>query len=199
MFPFRSPPWDSMVYWSLDLETSGLSPTKDDILSVGMVPVREGTVRLGEAYYSLVRLPPAHKPSAEAMKVHHILPHEAVEAPALEDVMAEVTARLAEGVLLVHFGRLDIGFLRQAARRLGRDWRRPRIVDTVRLLARLNHRRSHIDPSAEPHSTDLGLAREELGLPPHTRHHALYDALATAELFLLLRERLGARKLRQLL
>ena len=53
---FASPRWDVPVYWALDLETGGLDARKDPIISVGMVPVRGGVIRLGEAFLrSLVR------------------------------------------------------------------------------------------------------------------------------------------------
>ena len=51
---FSSPPWDSVVYWSLDLETGGLDVRQDPILAVGMVPLRRGVIRLGESYATLV-------------------------------------------------------------------------------------------------------------------------------------------------
>ena len=56
---FSSPAWDAVVYWALDLETGGLDPRADPILAVGLVPVREGTIRLGEAFRSLVCPQPA--------------------------------------------------------------------------------------------------------------------------------------------
>ena len=40
--------------------------------------------------------------------------------------------------------------------------------------------------------------RALLGLPEYEYHHALHDALATAELFLALRARLRLERLRQL-
>ena len=45
----RSPDWADVVYWALDLETGGLSPGRDPILAVGMVPIRDGVARLAEA------------------------------------------------------------------------------------------------------------------------------------------------------
>jgi DNA polymerase III epsilon subunit-like protein len=47
--------------------------------------------------------------------------------------------------------------------------------------------------------TDLAMARADLGLPLHDHHDALADAVATAELFLVLAERVPGRALRQLL
>ena len=48
-----SPAWDEVTYWALDLETGGLDSTSDPILAVGMVPLRAGTIRLGESFESL--------------------------------------------------------------------------------------------------------------------------------------------------
>jgi len=195
---WRSPLWQEVDFWALDLETSGLDPRADDILSVGMVPVRAGVIRWGESYYSLVRPRQGHRPSPEAMRIHHILPGELDEAPDLLQVLREIDGRLAQGPLIVHYAKLDVGFLRSACARLGVPWRRPTVVDTLRLLGRLTHMRRRLDPYAESMPADLARARAALGLPPHVRHHALYDALATAELFLALADRLGAKKLRQL-
>jgi DNA polymerase-3 subunit epsilon len=46
MFWFE-PPWDSNIFWAVDLETGGLDPKSDPILSIGMVPIRNGSIRVG--------------------------------------------------------------------------------------------------------------------------------------------------------
>jgi DNA polymerase-3 subunit epsilon len=46
---------------------------------------------------------------------------------------------------------------------------------------------------------NLSRARRARGLPEYQAHDALTDALATAELFLVLRKELGARRLRELI
>jgi len=99
--------WTEEVLWALDLEASGLDVRHDVILSVGMVPVREGRVHYGERWYSLVRPPVDREPSVEALRVHHILPEEARDAPALDEVLDGVLRRLADHVVLVHHARLD--------------------------------------------------------------------------------------------
>jgi DNA polymerase-3 subunit epsilon len=198
MFSLRSPLWDAVDYWALDLETSGLDPHHDLILSAGLVPIRRGAIHWGERFYSLVRPPSGQVPGEAAIRIHHILPRELQAAPTIDQVLPEILDRLTDGVLLVHYARLDLGFLRRACRSQARRWPRPRIVDTVRLLSRLGHRRRQIEPHAESLPADLGEARRALGLPAHLRHHALYDALATAELFLAVRRALGASRLGQL-
>jgi DNA polymerase-3 subunit epsilon len=196
---FRSPAWDAVDYWALDLETSGLRPREDEILSVGMVPVRRGVIRYGERLYRLVRPETPASLSTEGIRAHHILPAELEQAPLLPAVLAEVEPRIREGVLLLHHAGLDLAFLRRAWRRCGWRWPRPRVVDTELLLVALEHRRQRFEPFPRPTSTALAASREALGLPAYPNHHALWDALATAELFLAVRARLGAKTLRSLL
>ncbi len=198
-----SPAWDDATYWALDLETGGLDPHHDAIIAVGMVPIRGGTIRLGEAYETLVR-PPASAGtiSAESMRAHHLVPRDVSDAPPLHQVMAAIRERLDGGaVLLVHQAAIDVRFLRQAHRVLSLRWPRPRVVDTVDLLVRAARKARFIDPDAQEHDLVLNLssARRRLGLPDYGAHDALTDAIATAELFLVLRRTLGARRLRDLL
>jgi DNA polymerase-3 subunit epsilon len=194
----RPPPWDEAVYWALDLETSGLDEHVDRILSVGMVPIREGAIRWGERYYSLVRPPESAHLSDSGIRAHHILPSELQGAPPIGEVLGQIDRRIAQGALLLHFAVIDLVFLRRAFREAGRRWPHPPVVDTVNLLGQLDRRRAYLDPHAAALPTGLGESRAALGLPPHDAHHALSDALATAELMLVLRSRLGAKTLKDL-
>ena len=196
-----SPPWDSATYWTLDLETGGLDPRRDALLAVGMVPVVGGVVTLRDAWSSLVR-PDAWAVSAASIRAHQLVPAEVHAAPPLAEVVPEIARRLeGEGaVLLVHNARIDVGFLKRAFARCRAPWPRPRVVDTVDLLVRLQRKDRFRDPHAQEMTPvlNLGAARERLGLPEYGAHDALTDAVATAELFLVLRKRLGARTLRDL-
>jgi DNA polymerase-3 subunit epsilon len=201
-----SPRWDGVTYWALDLETGGLDAKRDPILAVGMVPVREATVRLSEAYDTLVRPERGEWISADSVRAHQLVPTDVRAAPPLRDVLLEVDRRLAEGALLVHQAAIDVRFLKRGYRNVGLRWRGPRVVDTVDLLERLAKKERFIDPERFTHpdlhrrdpSWNLGAARRRLGLPEYAAHHALTDAIATAELFLVLRKALGARTLRDL-
>jgi DNA polymerase-3 subunit epsilon len=189
-----------VTYWALDLETGGLDPRADAILSVGMVPVREGAIRLGEAWSSLVRPETTARFGAESIRAHQLLPGEVEGAPPLADVLREIDRRLAEGVLLVHQAAIDVQFLRRACRRAAVRWRDPPVVDTVALLVKAAKRARFTDPGASGTVPDLNLvaARARLGLPDYGQHDALTDAIAAAELFLVLRRRIGAKTLRDL-
>lgn len=195
-----SPPWDSVVYWALDLETGGLDPRADPILSVGMVPIREGGIRLGEAWTTLVRPDHAEAIAPSSMRAHHLLPGDVRDAPLLRAVLAEIDRRLREGALLVHQAALDVPFLRRAYRRNGMRWPDPAVVDTVALLVKAAKRARLIDPDAADREPELNLAaaRRRVGLPDYGSHDALVDAVSAAELFLVLRKQVGARTLRDL-
>jgi DNA polymerase-3 subunit epsilon len=193
-----SPAWDEVTYWALDLEMTGLSASRDHIIAVGMVPVRLGTIRYGERFASLVRLPDGEQPSNEGLAAHHLLPGEYARAPAMGELLPQVDARLRQGVLLLHHAPLDLAFLREAYRRCRLPWPRVRVVDTIDLLLKDHRRRHRFSPHPPAAPTSLPDARASLGLPPYAVHDALSDALATAELFLALRSRLGAGTLRQL-
>jgi len=194
-----SPPWDEITYWALDLETGGLDARRDPIIAVGMLPVREGLLRLGEAYQSLVRPEPDDAIKAESVRAHQLVPGEVKDAPPLADVLRQVDERLGDDVLLVHQAAIDVRFLERAHRRCGRRWRRPRVVDTVDLLVKAARKARFTDPEAGDREPVLNLsaARARFGLPDYGAHDALTDAISTAELFLVLRRRLGAKTLRQ--
>lgn len=195
-----SPPWDSVTYWALDLETGGLDPRSDPILSVGMVPVRGGGIRLGESYATLVRPEEARTIDPASIRAHHLLPGDVRGAPDLGTALGEVDRRVREGALLVHQAALDVPFLRGAYRRAGLRWPSPPVVDTVALLLKAAKRARFVDPDAPEQEPDLNLAkaRRRLGLPDYGSHDALIDAISAAELFLVLRKQLGARTLRDL-
>jgi DNA polymerase III subunit epsilon len=193
-----SPRWDEVVIWALDLETTGLRPDRDRILSVGMVPIRQGVVRYGERFHSYVRPDPSAALSNEGIRAHHLLPADYAGAPPVAEVVPEIDRRLREGVLLVHYAQLDVAFLKNAFARTGISWPKPNVLDTVDLLLKLHHRRHRFSPHPPKPRTGLGDAREAAGLPAYPSHDALSDALATAELFLLLRSRLGLCTLRAL-
>lgn len=194
----RSPPWDEPTYWALDLETGGLDVRRDPIVAVGMVPLRRGAIRLAEAYRTLVRPERGAALDPEAVKAHQLLWGEVSAGPPLAEVLPEVERRLRSGVLLVHHAPLDVALLRRDFERCGLRWPAPPVVDTARLVRRLES----IEQAGLPRqqgAANLGRARRGRGLPAYQAHDALTDAIATAELFLSLRIALGARTLRDLL
>jgi len=196
---FSSPRWDLPVYWALDLETGGLDARHDPILSVGMVPIRAGVIRLGESFSTLIRPDPGRPIRPESVRAHQLLAGDLRKSPPLHAVLLEVDRRLEGGVLLVHNRGIDLPFLKGGHARTGLPWKKPRVVDTVDLIVRAATRRRLFRPGGEEMpSLNLSEARRVHGLPEYGAHDALTDALSTAELFLVLRQVIGAKRLRDL-
>ncbi len=184
-------PWDEVDCWALDLEMSGLDAATGRIMAVGMVPLRERVIRVGEGFATLVRaLPPLDMSGVAA---HHLLPDQLASAPPLDEVVAEIDQRLDGAVLVVHAADIDLPFLRRAYRASGRSWPDPPVIDTLRLMRRHDQHRRAVEPVEAAVPGVLAAARAEAGLPVHEAHDAFADAVATAELLLVLAHRLGAR------
>lgn len=193
----RSPSWDEVVYVALDLETTGLDARRDEILAVGMVPIVGGAIRVGAAWGSLVRPPDPSTIPVATMRAHHIVPGDLTAAPPVADVLPLVLGRLRGAVAIVHHAPIDVAFLKAACRRAGVAWVRVPVVDTVDLLWKRARQRRYVAGATEADPVlHLADARRAWGLPAYPAHEATVDAIATAELFLVLRHALGARRVK---
>ncbi|MCT7545945.1 3'-5' exonuclease [Aliarcobacter cryaerophilus] len=67
-FLFDEPPFEEYV--SLDCETTGLNPKKDEILSIGAVLVKENKVLMRNTFN--IYLKPSKSINIESIKVHHL-------------------------------------------------------------------------------------------------------------------------------
>lgn len=172
--------WRSTVFAVVDVETTGLDPDIHEVLSVGVVDVVGGRIRVGSAYYRQVR--PRTAPYADTVVVHGIRPTDAAAGSDPEEVGRELVARLAGRVPVAHVARIEQGFLGAWLGPLGWD-RRTKFVDTDVLVRRWLQRTG--GPDMREH-VRLGAAAELFGLPEQARHHALGDALTTAQLLLAL-------------
>jgi DNA polymerase-3 subunit epsilon len=125
------------------------------------------------------------------------VPADVASAPTLREVLTAVDVRLRGGVLLVHQASIDVTFLKRAYAANAFTWPKLTVVDTVDLLVRAAKRARLVNPSAPDTDPELNLSQSRAahGLPDYGRHDALTDAISTAELFLVLRKRLGAKRL----
>ncbi|MBL8932831.1 MAG: 3'-5' exonuclease [Kineosporiaceae bacterium] len=177
--------WRDVEFCVVDLEATGLHLQRDEIVSYGAVIVRGGRMVVNTRLYGLVR--PSRPVSEAALLVHALTSAELVDAPGL-DACADALAEALRGrVLVAHAAWIERAFIGRAfaTRRLRLDGP---VVDTA-ALARELHLAPRRAGSTEPALEQLAL---DLGLPVHTPHHALGDALTTAELLLAFATRLEA-------
>ena len=177
-FPARGADYRQVEFVALDLETTGLDASRDEILSIGMVSLKAGRIELASAEHHLVA-PLGPIPEASAT-LHHITDDTAAAGAALREVLPKVLSRLGGRVLLGHHVGLEQAFLDAACKRLyGAGFLAP-LVDTETLIQRWLERRNE---AFGGHHLRLHALRERYGLPRYKAHNALADALATAELF----------------
>jgi DNA polymerase-3 subunit epsilon len=169
--------WREASFAIVDLETTGLDPRTHEVLSVGVVPVEGGRIIVGRAFYSTVR--PLVAPDSRTVVVHGIRPVDAAAARPADEVASELVEQLGDRILVAHVADIERGFLTAWLRDL--SYQPGRVVDTDILTRLVISRRG--GPLVEAH-VGLGAAATRFGLPEHRRHHALGDALTTAQLFI---------------
>ncbi|MFN3985868.1 MAG: 3'-5' exonuclease [Rhodocyclaceae bacterium] len=170
---------------AIDVETTGLDPQRDGIVSIGIVPMSSERIRASASRHWIVK--PRVELAAESVALHGITHSQVADAPDLDAVLDEVLAAVAGHVLVVHCRQIERAFLDDALlKRIGEHIVFP-VIDTMELEARL-----HRSPpkggwfarlSRRPRiSLRLADSRARYGLPRYRPHHAATDALATAEL-----------------
>jgi DNA polymerase III epsilon subunit-like protein len=170
---------------TLDLETTGLDPRRDAIVSVAVVPFVGGEAV--EGYETLVN-PGRPIPPASTL-IHGIADADVREAPFVGDVLPAIEAAIGAHVVVGHGVEFDLAILRREARAHRRPPLANAYLDTQRLAA-----------ACAPHWPDLGLdaVAAQLGVGVSGRHTARGDAIAAGHIFLSLLRRLEARGARTL-
>lgn len=169
---------------ALDLETTGLDPKRHGIVSIGIVPFSLARIRPSRGYYRVLR--PRREIDEHSITIHRITHEEVEDAPDLEDIVDELLDAMAGRVAVVHYHAIERRFLYQAfLRRFGEGVLFP-LIDTLHIEKQVRQRIT-LNPLTwfRRRRTSLRLAdaRRRYHLPEYSPHHALTDALATAELF----------------
>lgn len=174
--------WRRAEFVVVDLETSGLDPAQDEILSFASIPVRAGRVVPGELMTTLVA--PKRPPAADGIRIHGLREIDLRDQQPLESQLDRIAAALEGRILVAHFAWIERSFLERALpaeRPLG-----PHVIDTMQLGQTVVTG----EGGRCPEYPSLGQLAEILNLPVHRQHHADGDALTTAQVFIALASRL---------
>jgi DNA polymerase-3 subunit epsilon len=185
--PAKSTPWRELDFTVVDLETTGLNPSSDEIVSFATVTVSKGKVSLADANYELVR--PKRMPGEDTSRIHGLREVDLIEAPPLDELLGGLLNALAGRILVAHVAAIEQAFLEKALAASGLHLRN-RFVDTAKLSSELNRLRR--ERSSERATIGLSELAKSLGLPVHRRHTADGDALTTAQAFIALATHLDA-------
>ncbi|SFU66040.1 DNA polymerase-3 subunit epsilon [Halomonas korlensis] len=169
---------------AMDMETTGLDARRHGIVSLGLVPFTLSRVLLAQRRYWVVK--PRQPLNRQSVTFHHITDSQVADEPDLEAILPELLEALTGRLAVVHYRHIERPFLDRAVKaRLGEGIRFP-VIDTMSLEARLYRQplwaRFRRWLGRPPVSIRLQSSRARYGLPAYQGHHALIDALATAEL-----------------
>lgn len=168
---------------AMDFETTGLDPLKDAIVSIGLVPFTLSRIRCNQARHYLVK--PRRDLVSESIAIHGITHSDVEEAPDLDQILEDLLDQISGKLVVVHYRQIERDFLHQALlKRLNEGLLFP-VIDTMTLEHGICRKQQNLmerllrSPLPSLRLPDI---RERYGLPRYHLHHAMTDALATAEL-----------------
>lgn len=178
-FPDRTRDYRELTYLAIDMETTGLDPKQDHILSMGTVEIRRNVIDLSTAQHVIVS---SRQPLPEkSVALHRLTDDVVARGEPIAQVLTNFLNGLAGKILLAHHAAIEVGFLCHACQRIFGNTLVVPVVDTL-LLAQQQISRRNVIVSAG--ALRLAALREHYHLPRYTAHNALSDAIAAAELFL---------------
>jgi DNA polymerase III subunit epsilon len=166
-----SVPWPhepATTDWSvLDIETTGLWPSVDRIVEIGVVRLAPD----GQEIASWTTLVDPDR-DVGASEIHGLTAFDLRGAPRFRDLAPSLLAMLAGTRLAAHNALFDTNFLSCEFARAGLDWGMPDALDTMSAVSRLGLTGSR----------RLDAVCADLGIPHPDEHCALIDARATSGL-----------------
>ncbi len=171
----------------LDVETSGLNIQRDKVLSIGAVVIEDGAIDLGSQYEcTLCRV---DQPVTESILIHGIAPSELARGTAPPDALLDFMEFADQCVFFAFHAPFDQRMLaRSLKQELGMRLQHP-FIDVAELAPMLC-------PDVDIGRGGLDAWLAHFRLNNSQRHHAAADAMATAEIALVLLSRARSQGIR---
>lgn len=170
----------SLKLLAIDLETTGLKPQHDEIISIGWVPMEAGRIHIAGSGHHIILPESSVGQSAVIHGIRDCDRHDGIPlAQGLQHLFTALKGRWP----VFHHGGLDLGFLNQACRQLWQqDW--PTLYfDTLQWQRRRFLQRHK---PIKNNSLQLTNVLRHHQLPQRQAHNALDDAQSCAEVMLAL-------------
>ena len=180
---------DDLAYVVFDTETTGLFPERgDEIVQIAAVRIVNGRRVPGETLDLLVN--PGRPIPRASSAIHGVTDAMVADAISVQEAVERFHSFAEGAVVVAHNAPFDMAFLWRREAELGVRFVNP-ILDTVLLSAA-------VFGLSENHTLDDLVNRLGVDLPSSQRHTAMGDTLATAEVFLKLKQVLQARGIERL-
>ncbi len=173
-----SKPLSQIPLMAVDLEMTGLDCQFDQILSIGLIPIRNGLLQVSHSKQLLVSI---NGSVGDSAVIHGIVDNQLTQAVSPKQAMAWFLEQTRGHVLIAHHAPLDLCFLKAEIQRCYGQRIQFVAIDTMAVEKRRLLRQ--IDVIKEG-SLRLDACRQRYGLPVYAAHNAAVDALACGELLL---------------
>jgi DNA polymerase-3 subunit epsilon len=168
-------PLDTLKVVVFDLETTGFFPEKgDQAISIGAIKMCGAKIEEGEAssFYSLIK---SDKPiPSDISTLTNIYDDDLVAAPIASEVLLKFYKFINGRILVAHHSNHEKAFMQKMTWDILRTRFEHRLIDTTFLIRLFN-------PIAK--SLTLDEACKQCGVAIKDRHHALGDAIMTAQIW----------------
>lgn len=172
-------PIDQVRFVVLDLETAGLNPATDAIVTIGAVGVLGGDILLEDSFSALLKV----VQNTSAVTVHGVTRDQSLKGLNEPVALERFLDYLKDGVIVGHHIGHDITAVNAACSRHWSATLLNRSLDTMDLTLHLEREGAFAGRPAIRRFTLDGLC-ELFGVVPHDRHTASGDAFITAQVFL---------------
>ena len=173
--------WRRARFIAIDVETTGLDPERDEVISFAGIPIESARIVGGESVHGLVR--PRTASTGDSTEIHGLRDYDLAGAPSAPEALAPLVAAMRGRVPVVHAQWVERTFLRKGGCPLPR-----RVADTALLWRVL----SIESGGADPGTCSLSTIAAALGLPAHRPHTAEGDTLTCGQVFLAMATHLEA-------
>ncbi|QKJ22062.1 3'-5' exonuclease [Poseidonibacter lekithochrous] len=168
-------------YICLDCETTGLSPRKDEILSIGAVLIKENKILMRKTLNIFVK--PSKNVTAESIKIHHIRPIDLENAVEPEVAIKELLEFIGNRPIVGYYINFDIAMISKYTKKFIGIKLPNESIEVSSMYYKTRKKTSEYEFIDLKFDTIL----KELDIPELGKHDALNDAIMTSMMFLKLR------------
>lgn len=169
----------------LDIESTGLDPKEDRILSIGALRIKNNEIEVSNTL-ELFLIQKEYNPATAP--IHGILKNEGLQKLPEKEAAKELIEFIGNSIIVGHSVLFDISIINELIKRnIGKKLLN-KSLDTIELYKRVKGGDFEIGDSL-----GLDVISNEFNIPQSDRHNAAGDALITAILFMKLVSRLKKR------
>lgn len=169
-------------YVCLDCETTGLSPRKDEILSIGAVRIKNNKVIMRETFNIFVK--PSKNISSESIKIHQIRPVDLENAVSPKEAIYKILNFIGPSPIVGYYIKFDIAMISKYTKKYLGITLPNESIEVSSMFFKSKKKTSEYEFIDLKFDTIM----KELNIPTLGKHDALNDAIMTSMMFLKLKD-----------